>query len=78
MISDDLAEQTRLFLERSGIDIIYAITILGLLVTASYYRDVQNWSKLEGWHKGIILSAAFGTTVLLVICFLRLAGVVNF
>lgn len=78
MISDDLAEQIRLLLERSGIDVIYAVTILGLLITASYYRDVQNWSKLEDWHKGIILSAALGTTVLLTICFLRFVGVVNF
>jgi hypothetical protein len=78
MISDDFAEKIRLFLERSGVDIFYAVTILGFLVTASYYRDIENWSKLEGWHKGIILSTAFGTTVLLVICLLRLAGTVNF
>jgi len=65
------------FLRDIGIDPIYGITLLVLIVLVSYRKDIQRWEELPFWHKGIIISTTFGAIVLTIFSFLRLIGVMD-
>lgn len=65
------------FLRDIGIDPIYGITILMLVLVISYRKDIQRWEELKSWHKGIIISTTFGAIVLTIFSIFRLTGIMN-
>jgi hypothetical protein len=77
-MKDELASEIRVFLQEHGIDPLYFVTILGIVIMISYKNQIKEWDEQLGWQKGIILSTAFGTAILVLISFLRLIGVINF
>jgi|AntRauMFilla1563_2_1112583.scaffolds.fasta_scaffold01350_5 hypothetical protein len=74
---DALAREITIYLQKNGIDPIYAGTLFSILIVFSYKNDIKNWDKLKGWQKGIIKSTIFGTIVMIVISILRLTGLIT-
>jgi hypothetical protein len=74
-MKDDLAESFVQFLKENGIDPIYAITILSLLITLSYWRDFKNWNNTPNWAKRIPATTALGTAVFVIMSLLHLLGI---
>ena len=65
------------FLRDIGIDPVYGITILMLVVVISYRKDIKKWDELPFWHKGLIVSAFFAAIVASTFSLLQLIGVID-
>ena len=76
-MKDDLANSIRIFLQENGIDPVYFTTLVVIAVMISYRKQIQNWEDQEDWQKGIIMSAAFATSVLVIISLLQLFGFIQ-
>lgn len=74
---NELAKKIRIFLEENGIDPIYAVTILGIVISLSYWNYFKNWEEIEPFRKRIVISTLFGTSVLVIISILKLLGLIN-
>lgn len=77
-MKEELSTNIRVFLEEHGIDPFYFVTILAIAIMISYKNQLKEWDEQIGWQKGIILSTAIGTALLVLISLLRLIGVINF
>lgn len=74
---DTLAQEIRVFLEDHGIDPIYAVTIVTILITLSYRKDIKEWKELQGWRKLIIITTIIGAGFFSLISLLRLTGLID-
>ena len=74
---ENLARRIGEFLDQYGIDSVYASTIFVILIALSYRKDLKKWDKLEGWRKGIILSAFLTAFVFSIISLLKLLGAID-
>ncbi len=74
---EGLARKLVEFFRSIGIDPLYGVTVLVWLVVISYRKDIQRWKELPFWHKGLIISAFFGATVLTMFSLLQLIGVID-
>ena len=66
------------FFKEIGIDPLYAITILSIIITLSYWKNYKNWKNLESSRKGLIISSLFASTVLILMSFLNIIGVIKY
>ena len=76
-LKEGLANNLRIFFEKLGFDPFYVATLLMVLFALSYRKDIQNWDKLEGWRKGIVISTIYGAIIFSIISLLRLTGVID-
>jgi hypothetical protein len=76
-MKDNLVNNIQDFLESKGIDPLYVVTILAIVILISYKNQIQNWEKQEDWVKHLIIATAFGTVILVLFNLLRLIGFVN-
>lgn len=74
---DSFARKIRILLEDYGIDPLYAVTVITVLIALSYRKELKEWDKIQGWRKGIVISTFFGASVLVLISLLRLVGVIE-
>jgi hypothetical protein len=77
-MTDKLAERIVNFFQEVGINPLYAITALCIIITLSYWNDFKNWSELAGWNKRLAVSAVLASTVLLIFTLLSLLGFASF
>ncbi|MCW9708682.1 hypothetical protein J6I44_17605 [Aliifodinibius sp. 1BSP15-2V2] len=66
------------YLESIGLDPLHTFTVLSVIILISYQKKVRNWEQQKDWQKGIILSTAFCTSLLVIVSLLRIIGVINF
>ena len=64
-------------LEDIGIDPIYFITIVCLLISFSYIKSIRNWDRANFPDKLIVISTFFGTTILTIISLFRILGIIK-
>ena len=76
-MKEDLADNITDFLESKGIDPLYAVTFLAIIVLISYKNQIKNWDDQEDWVKHLIIATAFGTVILVLFNFLRIIGFVG-
>ena len=74
---DTLAREIRLFLERNGIDPMYAATAFAIVIAVSYWKDIKNWEELAGWRKLLIITTIIAAVIFSIISLLRLTGVID-
>lgn len=65
------AEKIYDFLESYGIDPIYFVTCIMLVVSVSYIRYLDTWDKLPGWKKKIITTMMICTIAFVFISLLK-------
>lgn len=78
MMKDRVAERIVEFFQGIGFNPLYAITVVCILITLSYWNDFKNWSELPGWNKRLAASAVLASVVLLIFSLLSLFGVADF
>ena len=66
------------FLENHGLDPMYTLTVIAVLVALSYSKQIKHWEELEDWRKGLVASAVFAAVVFSLISLLRLVGILDF
>ena len=76
-MKDWLVKNIIRFLEKNGIDPMYAATIFSILIVLTYRKDLMMWKQLPDWKKGIIGTTFVGTIVFILISLLRLIGLIN-
>ena len=74
---DTFARKIRILLEDYGIDPLYAVTVICVLIAFSYRKELKEWDQIQGWRKGIVISTFFGAAVLALISLLRLLGIIE-
>jgi hypothetical protein len=75
---DGIIKSIRNFLEENDIDPFYAITLFGVLISLSYWKDFKNWEKRPDWVKSLAGTTLVGTIIFSIISLLRLVGIINF
>ncbi len=71
---EELGRKLVHFFEDLGLDPLYSITVLVIIVTLSYYKDFQRKEELPFWHRGIMYSTFFGAIVLVFFSLLQIFG----
>lgn len=61
---EKLANMINDFLIKHGIEPIYFVAIISLIVLISYRKEIDRWDELENWRKLLIMSTAFGALFL--------------
>ncbi len=75
---DKLANDLRIFRQAHGINPVYFATVVGILISLSYYKDLKNWENVVPAKKWIIVPALIGTAVLSFMSILGLLGIANY
>ncbi len=73
----EIARHIIVFLEKYGIDPIYAGTLFCVLIMISYWREYKNWDRIPDWQKGLAGSAAVAAITFTIISLLRFLGIIN-
>ena len=74
---DKLANNLRIFLQAHGINPVYFTTVVGILISLSYYKDLKNWEHVVRVKKGMIVVTLIGTSLLSLVSILGLLGIIN-
>ena len=75
---DYLGKKLLQFAKDIGIDPLFAITVLSVIISLSYWNNYKNWKNLKSSRKGLCMSSVFASIVLIFMSFLRLIGVINY
>ncbi len=78
MNDDRLVAIIRKFVEDSGLDSIYFLTIVVLLILLSYWKELKNWENEPGWSKSLVSATIFGAIITSIISILKLIGIIKF
>ena len=72
-----LARKINAWLDQYGIDPLYAMTIICILATLSYWKEFRRWEETDDWRKRLALSAALAAVVLTFFSVIKLFGVIH-
>ena len=75
---DKLANDLRIFGQSHGINPVYFTTVVGIIVSLSYYKDLKNWENVVPAKKWIIVPTLIGTAVFTFMSILGLLGIANY
>lgn len=70
-LKERLAKKLITFLENQGIEPIYGITIISILITLSYWKDFKNWKDRPGWIKGLAGTSLVASIIFSIMSLLR-------
>ena len=77
-MKDTLAKRIVEFFQEIGVNPLYAITMLCVLITLTYRNDFKSWAKLPRWNKGLAASSLLASIVLITFSILSLLGIAEF
>jgi hypothetical protein len=61
-----------------GINPIYGVTVISLIILLGYKNDIKRWEELSKLEKAQIASVAYAAAVLTIFSLLGLTGIMNF
>ena len=76
-MKEKIAKQLMEFFKEHGIDPFYAVTIFMIILSVSYWKDIQDWDRKAGWQKGIISTTVVGAVIFSLMSLLRFLGLMN-
>jgi|GEM_PF-1635868 hypothetical protein len=76
-LKEKLALKLNDFFINLGINPIYGVTVLSLIILLSYKKDMKRWEELSKLEKAQIASVAFAAAVLTIFSLLGLTGLIN-
>ncbi len=74
---DNLIDKLISFLLAHGINPVYFFTVVCIIVSLSYYKDLKNWENVDPVKKWIIVPALIGTAFLILLSILKLLGIIT-
>lgn len=77
-MKESLADRLVSVFDALGANTLYAVTVLCVLITLSYWKDFQNWEEIPDWNRWLAASAVFASAVFVLLSLLNLAGIASF
>lgn len=65
-------------LQKIGLDPIYTFTIICIVISAIYLKDIKNWDRVNFSSKLLVGSTFFGTFIAIILSLLKLLNIVAF
>jgi len=75
---DKQIDNLRIFLQSHGINPLYVATIVMIVLSISYKKDLKNWKNVELSRKWFISSILTATVLCVLVCILSLFGILHF
>jgi hypothetical protein len=69
---DGILDQILSFFHEHGVNPIYVITLVCIVVTFSYFRNAGRWSRVPKFWRPLFIGTLFATVVLIIISIMEL------
>lgn len=73
-MKDKITSEFSQFFHNLGIDPINAITVICIVISLTYLKDLKNWDELPSYRRSIIRSALIATAFLMIISLIRMCN----
>jgi hypothetical protein len=67
----------RKFLEKNGIEPLYAITVLSWIIFLSYYNNFKKWNNIDNSTRRLTIAITYATLIISFFCFLKIFGIID-
>lgn len=75
---DIIGKKLLQFIKDSGLDPLYTITVISILISLSYWHNYKNWGTLENSRRGLVISSIFASFIFIIMSFLRFIGIIKY
>ena len=72
-MNDTIGKKLLQFFKDNGLDPLYTITIISIIISISYWNNYKNWDTLENSRKGLVISSIFASLIFVIMSLLRLS-----